>query len=141
MQSQNDRRRRVLVDAWRSHDRQLAERFGQAMKRARVELGQGGSFAAISKRAWAIDPGLRGQFGDAVGIGLRKMWANAAVRAEQSARIKQTYKRGNLRKQRSEALRKNWADAGFRAKMKRARTRGNAIHQRLGEAERNTEAA
>ena len=112
----------VLADAWCSHNRQLAERFSQAMKKARAELGQGGSFAAISKRAWASDPDLRGQFGDAVSAGLRKMWANAAVRAEQSERIKQTYTH-NLRKQRSEKLRENWADADFREKMMRSRGR------------------
>jgi hypothetical protein len=111
----------VLVDAWCSY--QLAERFSRAMKKARAELGQGGNFAAISKRAWASDPDLRGQFGDAVSAGLRKMWANAAVRAEQSERIRQTYKRGNLRRQRSEELKKNWADAGFREKMMCARAR------------------
>jgi hypothetical protein len=115
----------VLADAWCSHDRQLAQRFSQAMKKARAELGQGGNFAAISKRAWASDPDLRGQFGNAVSTGLRKMWANAAVRAEQSARIKQTYTQNlNLRRQRSEELKKNWADAGFREKMMRARARG-----------------
>jgi hypothetical protein len=115
----------VLVDAWCSHDRQLAGRFSQAMKKARAELGQGGNFTAILKKAWASDPDLRGQFGDAVSAGLRKMWASAAVRAEQSARIKQTYTQNlNLRKQRSEELKKNWADAGFREKMMRARARG-----------------
>jgi hypothetical protein len=113
----------VLADAWCSHNRQLAERFSQAMKNARAELGQGGNFTAILKKAWASDPDLRGQFGDAVSAGLRKMWANAAVRAEQSERIKQTYTQ-NLRKQRSEELRKNWADADFREKMMRARARG-----------------
>ena len=112
----------VLVHAWRSYDRQLAERFSQAMKRARAELGQGGSFAAVSKKAWASDPGLRGQFGVAISAGLRRMWANAAVRAEQSERIKQTYTQ-NLRKQRSEKLRENWADADFREKMMRSRGR------------------
>jgi hypothetical protein len=106
----------VLVDAWSSHNRQ---RFSQAMRNARAELGQGGSFAAISKKAWASDPDLRGQFGDAVSVGLRKMWANAAVRAAQSARIKQSYTQ-SLRKQRSERLKANWADAGFREKMMRA---------------------
>jgi len=112
----------VLVHAWRSYDRQLAERFSQAMKKACAELGQGGNFTAILKKAWASDPDLRGQFGDAVSAGLRKMWANAAVRAEQSERIKQTYTQ-NLRKQRSEELKKNWADADFREKMMRARAR------------------
>jgi hypothetical protein len=110
----------VLVGAWCSQNRQ---RFSQAMRKARAELGQGGNFAAISKRAWASDPDLRGQFGDAVSAGLRKMWANAAVRAEQSERIRQTYTE-SLRKQRSEELKKNWADADFRAKMMRARARG-----------------
>jgi hypothetical protein len=112
----------VLADAWCSHDRQLAERFSRAMEKARAELGQGGSFAAISKRAWASDPDLRGQFGDAVSAGLRKMWSDAAVRAEQSERIKQTYTQ-DLRKRRSEKLRENWADADFREKMMRARGR------------------
>src|ERR1700738_5199209 len=120
----------VLVDAWCSHNRQLAERFSQAMKKARAELGQGGSFAAISKRAWASDPDLRGHFGAAVSTGLRGMWASAAVREAQSVRIRQAYT-PDLRRQRSEELKKNWADADFRAKMKLARTRGNTIHQRL----------
>ena len=73
----------VLADAWCSHNRQLAERFGQAVRKARVELGQGGNFASIVRRAWALDPDLRVQFGDAVSAGLRKMWSDAAVRAEQ----------------------------------------------------------
>jgi hypothetical protein len=93
------------------------------MKKACAELGQGGNFTAILKQAWASDPDLRGQFGVAVSAGLRKMWANAAVRAEQSERIKQTYTQ-NLRKQRSEKLKKNWADADFREKMMRSRARG-----------------
>ena len=125
----------VLADAWCSHNRQLAERFSRAMKRARAELGQGGSFAAISKRAWASDPDLRGQFGDAVSAGLRKMWANAAVRDEQSERIKQTYTQ-NLRKQQSEELKKNWADAGFREKMMRARGRGCSAQRARRKRER-----
>ena len=112
----------VIADAWCSHNRQLAERFSQTMKKARAELGQGGNFTAILKRAWASDPGLRGQFGDAVSAGLRRMWANAAVRAEQSERIKQTYTQ-NLRKRRSGALKKNWADADFREKMMRSSAR------------------
>jgi hypothetical protein len=112
----------VLADAWCSHNRQLAGRFSQAMKKARSELGQGGNFTAILKKAWASDPGLRGQFGDAVSAGLRKMWASAAVRAAQSERIRRAYTQ-TLRKQRSEELKKNWADAGFRAKMMRARAR------------------
>src|SRR3984893_2539506 len=114
----------VLVAAWGPHNRQ---RFSEAMRKARAEL-QGSSFAAISKRAWASDPDLRGQFGDAVSAGLRKMWSDAAVRAEQSERIRRAYTE-NLRKQRSEELKKNWADAGFREKMMRARGRA-------GEAER-----
>jgi hypothetical protein len=112
----------MLADAWCSHNRQLAERFSRAMRKARSELGQGGNFTAVLKRAWALDPDLRGQFGDAVSAGLRKMWTSAAVRAEQSERIKQTYTQ-NLRKQRSEALKKNWADAGFREKMLRSSAR------------------
>jgi hypothetical protein len=113
----------MLADAWRAHDRRLAERFGRAVRKARVELGQqGGNFAAVLRRAWASDPQLRGQFGDAVSAGLRRMWANAAVRAEQSERIKQTYTQ-DLRKQRSEALKRNWADAGFREKMMRSSAR------------------
>src|ERR1700730_663953 len=96
----------VLAGAWCSHNRQLAERFSRAMKKARAELGQGGNFAAISKRAWASDPDLRGQFGDAVSAGLRKMWANSLRRAEQSERIRQSYT-PNLRKQRSEKLKEN----------------------------------
>jgi hypothetical protein len=110
----------VLAGAWCSHNRQLAERFSQAMRKARSELGQGSSFAAISKKAWASDPGLRGQFGVAISAGLRRMWSNAAVRAEQSERIKQSYTQ-DLRKRRSEELKQKWADAGFRERMKRAR--------------------
>jgi hypothetical protein len=110
----------VIADAWCSHNRQLAERFSRAVKKARVELGQGGNFTAVLKRAWALDPDLRGQFGEAVSAGLRKMWASAAVRAEQSERIKQAYTQ-DLRRQRSEALKRNWADADFREKMMRAR--------------------
>jgi hypothetical protein len=110
----------VLVGAWCSHDRQLAERFSRAMRKARVELGPVSSFAAVSRKAWATDPDLRGLFGDAVSKGLRQMWANTAMRAEQSARIRKTYTQ-NLRRQRGEALRKNWANADFREKMKRAR--------------------
>jgi hypothetical protein len=110
----------VIADAWCSHNRQLAERFRQAMRRARSELGQGVTFTAVLKRAWASDPGLREQFGDAVSAGLRAMWASDVLRAEQSARIRQSYT-PNLRKRRSEALTRNWADAGFREKMMRAR--------------------
>ena len=110
----------VLSGAWRLHDRQLARRFSEAMRKARAELGQGGNFAAISKKAWASDPDLRSQFGAAVSQGLRKMWSNADVRAEQSERIRQTYT-NNLRKQRSEKLREMWADTNFREKMLRAR--------------------
>ena len=73
----------VIADAWRADDRQLAERFRQAMRRARSELGPGGNFAAVLKRAWALDPDLRELFGDAVSSGLRKMWSDADVRAEQ----------------------------------------------------------
>ena len=62
----------MLADAWCSHNRQLAERFSQAMKKARAELGQGGNFTAILKKAWASDPDLRVEFGDAVSAGLRK---------------------------------------------------------------------
>jgi hypothetical protein len=112
----------VIADAWCSHNRQLAERFRQAMKKARVELGQGGNFTAILKRAWASDPDLRERFGDAVSAGLRKMWADVDVRAEQSERIRRTYTQ-NLRKRRSEALKRNWADAGFRERMLRSSAR------------------
>jgi len=114
----------VIAAAWRSHDRQLAERFGQAMRKARAELGQGGNFAAVSRRAWASDPDLREEFGVAVSQGLRKMWANAAARTEQSERIRQSYTR-DLRRLRSERLKANWVDADFRARMMRARARGN----------------
>jgi hypothetical protein len=110
----------VLAGAWCSHN--LNERFREAMRKARVELGPGGNFAAVLKRAWALDPDLRGQFGDAVSSGLRKMWASTATRAAQSDRIKQTYTPA-LRRLRSEALRKNWADAGFREKMMRSSVR------------------
>ena len=113
----------VIADAWRADDRRLAERFRQAMRRARSELGQGGNFAAVLKRAWALDPDLRERFGDC-----RKHRAYGRcgpmllLRAEQSERIKQTYTQ-DLRKQRSEALKRNWADAGFREKMIRASAR------------------
>jgi hypothetical protein len=112
----------LIADAWRADDRRLAERFRQAMRRARSELGQGGNFTAVLKRAWALDPDLRELFGAAVSSGLRKMWSDAAMRAEQSERIKQTYTQ-DLRKQRSEALKRNWADAGFREKMMRSSAR------------------
>jgi hypothetical protein len=112
----------MLADAWCSHDRRLAERFGQAVRKARAELGQGGNFASIVRRAWALDPDLRERFGDAVSSGLRKMWSDAAVRAEQSERIKQTYTQ-DLRKQRSESLKRNWADVNFREKMLRSSAR------------------
>jgi hypothetical protein len=112
----------VLAGVWRSHNRQLAERFSQAMRKARAELGRGGDFAAISKKAWAIDPDLRGQFGDAISSGLRRMWASADARSAQGTRIRQSYT-PDLRRRRSERLRENWADAGFRAKMMCARAR------------------
>jgi hypothetical protein len=112
----------MLADAWRAHDRQLAERFRQAMRRARSELGPGGNFAAVLKRAWALDPDLRERFGDAVSSGLRKMWSDAAARAEQGKRIRQTYTQ-DLRKRRSEALKRNWANANFREKMLRSSAR------------------
>ena len=111
----------ALVDAWSSHNRQLAERWSQAMKKACAEKRD--HFSAALKEAWASDPELRAQFGHAVSAGLRVMWADAAVRAQQSERIKQTYERGDLRKQRSEVLKKNWANADFREKMMRARGR------------------
>ena len=114
----------VLAGAWRSHDRQLAERFGQALKRSRAELG-GGNYSAIVRRAWAIDPELRAQFGHAVSAGPRKMWASAGAREAQSVRIKQTYTQ-DLRRRRSEELKKNWANADFREKMRlRARWRAD----------------
>jgi hypothetical protein len=112
----------MLADAWRADDRRLAERFSRAVRKARAELGQGGNFAAVLKRAWALDPDLRGQFGAAVSSGLRRMWSDAAARVEQSRVIKQSYTQ-SLRKQRSEALKRNWADAGFREKMIRASAR------------------
>jgi hypothetical protein len=109
----------LIADAWQRDNRQIAARFGQAVRRARSEL-PGGSFASIVRRAWALDPELRGLFGAAVSAGLRKMWASDVLRAEQSARIRKAYTR-KLRKLRSERLRANWADADFRAKMMRAR--------------------
>jgi hypothetical protein len=112
----------VVGEAWRADDRRLAERFRQAMRRARSELGPGGKFGAVLKRAWSLDPDLRERFGDAVSSGLRKMWADVDARAEQSRAIKQSYTQ-NLRKQRSEALKRNWADAGFREKMLRSSVR------------------
>ena len=112
----------MLAAAWRAQDRRLAERFRQAMRQARSELGPGGNFGAVLKRAWSLDPELRGLFGDAVSAGLRRMWSSDVLRAEQSERIKQTYTQ-DLRKQRSEALRKNWSSAGFREKMLRSSAR------------------
>jgi hypothetical protein len=106
----------VLVGAWCSHN--LNERFREAMRKARTEL-PGGSFAAVLRKAWSLDPELRGLFGAAVSSGLKRMWADVDARAEQSERIKQTYTQ-DLRKQRSEELRKNWADANFRERMLRA---------------------
>jgi hypothetical protein len=106
----------VLAAAWGAHNRQLAARFGRAMTKARAELGRGGNFTSIVRRAWALDPGLRDQFGDAVSAGLRAMWANPVARAAQSERIRRTYT-PNLRKQRSVSLKENWADAAFREKM------------------------
>jgi hypothetical protein len=112
----------VIANAWCSHDRRLAERFRQAMKKARAELGQGGNFGAVLKRAWAIDPDLRERFGAAVSSGLKRMWSDVDARAEQSARIKQAYTQ-DLRRLRSEALKRNWADADFREKMLRSSAR------------------
>ena len=109
----------VLVAAWGTHNRQ---RFSQAMRKARSDIGQGGNFPAIVRRAWASDPGLRDRFGDAVSAGLKRMWSNPVVRVEQSRRIKQSYT-PQLRRQRSERLKTNWANAAFREKMKRARGR------------------
>ena len=115
----------MLSAAWGPH----RQRFSEAMRQARSEIGPGGSFTAVVRKAWAIDPCLRGQFGSAVSAGLRKMWANSATRAEQSDRIKQSYTH-NLRKQRSEKLREMWADTNFREKMLRAlRARGRAGEQ------------
>jgi hypothetical protein len=123
----------VLAGVWRSHNRQLAERFSQAMRKARAELGRGGDFAAISKKAWAIDPDLRGQFGDAISSGLRRMWASADARSAQSERIRQSYTQ-SLRKQRSEELKKNWADSTFRERMMRARGRAGEQSKQNGRA-------
>jgi hypothetical protein len=112
----------MLAAAWCAHNGRLAERFRQAMRKARSELGPGGKFGAVLKRAWALDPDLRELFGSAVSIGLRKMWSDAAVRAEQSERIRRTYSQ-ELRKRRSETLREKWADAGFRERMLRSNVR------------------
>jgi hypothetical protein len=112
----------VVGDAWRAHDRRLAERFRRAMQKARSELGPGGKFGAVLKRAWALDPDLRELFGDAISMGLREMWSDVDARAEQSERIKQTYTE-SLRKRRSEALRKNWSSVDFREKMLRSSAR------------------
>jgi hypothetical protein len=125
--------RNVLVDAWRSHNRQLAGRFSEAMRRARSELGQSGNFAAISKKAWALDPSLRAEFGDAVSSGLQRMWSNPAARTEQSQRVKRSYT-ADLRKQRSEVLRKRWADPAFRERMLRARGRAGEQPKQNGRA-------
>jgi hypothetical protein len=112
----------VIAAAWCAHDRQLAERFSRAVRKARAELGQGGNFASIVRRAWALDPELRNEFGQAVASGLKKMWASDVLRAEQSERIKQSYTLA-LRRLRSEALTRNWADAGFRERMLRSSAR------------------
>jgi hypothetical protein len=92
----------VLSAVWRSQNRQLAERFGRSLKKARAELG-GGNYSAIVRRAWAVDPNLRGEFGAAISSGLRAMWSNPDTRAAQSERIRQSYT-PKLRKLRSEAL-------------------------------------
>jgi hypothetical protein len=112
----------MLAAAWRAHNRQLAERFRQAMRRARSELGPGGKFGAVLKRAWALDPDLRERFGDAISMGLREMWADVDARAEQSRAIKQSYTQ-SLRRRRSEKLKENWGNASFRAKMLRSSAR------------------
>jgi hypothetical protein len=112
----------VLAGAWRSHNRQLAERFSQALRKARAEVGPGDNYSAIVRRAWASDPNLRAEFGDAISSGLRRMWASGDARTAQSARIKQTYTQ-DLRRQRSEVLKQNWANSDFREKMIRARGR------------------
>ena len=109
----------VLVDAWSSHNRQLAERWSQALKKACAEKKRD-HFSAALKEAWASDPELRAKFGQAVSAGLRRMWANSLRRAEQSERVRRAYT-PNLRRRRSEKLREMWANAGFREKMKRAR--------------------
>jgi hypothetical protein len=103
--------REAVKAAWCSHD--LAQRFSAAMSKARSEL-QGGSFTAIVRRAWASDPNLRGEFGAAISAGLRRMWSSDVRRAEQSLRTRKSYTLA-LRKRRSEALKKRWAD------LKRAR--------------------
>ena len=117
----------VLSTAWGPH----RQRFSEAMRQARSEIGPGGSFTAVVRKAWAIDPCLRGQFGSAVSAGLRKMWANSATRAEQSDRIKQSYTQSpSLRRLRSEGLKANWANTAFRERMMRAlRARGRAGEQ------------
>ena len=109
----------VLVDVWSSHNRQLAERWSQALKKACAEKKRD-HFSAALKEAWASDPELRAKFGQAVSAGLRRMWANSLRRAEQSERVRRAYT-PNLRRRRSEKLREMWANAGFREKMKRAR--------------------
>jgi hypothetical protein len=50
------------------------------------------------------------------------MWSDAAARAEQGKRIRQTYTQ-DLRKQRSEKLKENWANAAFRERMLRSSAR------------------
>jgi hypothetical protein len=112
----------MLAAAWRAHNGRLAERFRRAMQKARSELGPGGKFGAILKRAWSLDPELRRLFGAAVSSGLRKMWADVDARAEQSERIRRTYSQ-ELRRLRSETLKRNWADAGFREMMSRSSAR------------------
>src|ERR1700730_1596825 len=109
----------VLVDVWSSHNRQLAERWSQALKKACAEKKRD-HFSAALKEAWASDPELRAKFGQAVSAGLRRMWGNSLRRGEQRERVRRAY-RPNLRRRRSEKLREMWANAGFREKMKRAR--------------------
>jgi hypothetical protein len=123
----------VLVDAWCSHNRQLAERFSQALRKARAEVGPGDNYSAIVRRAWASDPNLRAEFGDAISSGLRRMWASADARSAQSERIRQSYTQ-SLRKQRSEELKKNWADSTFRERMMRARGRAGEQSKQNGRA-------
>src|ERR1700730_16401677 len=118
----------VLVDVWSSHNRHLAERWSQALKKACAEKKRDHLSAAL-KEAWASDPELRAKFGQAVSAGLRRMWASSLRRAEQSERVRRAYT-PNLRRRRSEKLREMWADTNFRGKMLRAlRARGRAGEQ------------
>ena len=145
----------MLADTWASNDPQLAERFSEAMKKAWAEYPD--DISAAMRKAWESDPELRVQYGKAMSEGLRKMWADPERHAQMgealSERSRKMWAEADpevrkqwgeavsagvrkiwagpaaraLRKGRSEALKRHWADAGFREKMLAAadQRRGN----------------